>query len=75
MRKILGAVVLGASLILTTAAAFAESNSAMDRELSRNLVDQPAVIKLDDAVFPGAPGQYIGPNERRLDNIDPHADL
>lgn len=74
MRKILGAVVLGASLILSAAAAFAESNSALDRQPSRNLVEQPVVIQLDDAVVSGAPGQYIGPwYERRLDNIDPHA--
>ena len=70
MTRILAAVVLGASLILTTAAAFAESNSALDREPSRLLIEQPAVIALDVAVS-GDADQYHGPwYERRLDNID-----
>ena len=70
MARIIAAVVLGASLILTTAAAFAESNSALDREPSRLLIEQPAVIALDVAVS-GDADQYHGPwYERRLDNID-----
>ena len=74
MTRILAAVVLGASMILTTAVAFAESNSALDREPSRNLVEQPAAIQLDDAVVSGAPGQYVGPfRDLRLDNVDSHA--
>ena len=73
MTRILAAVVLGASMILTTAAAFAESNSAMDRELPRNLIEQPVAIQLDTAVVSGAPGQYTGPLfELRLENIDSH---
>jgi hypothetical protein len=71
MTRILAAVALGATLILTTAAAFAESNSALDREPSRLLIEQPAVVALDVAVVSGDPGQYHGPwYERRLDNID-----
>lgn len=70
MARILAAVVLGASLILSSAAAFAESNSALDREPSRLLIEQPAVIALDVAVS-GDADQYHGPwYERRLDNID-----
>ena len=70
MTRILAAVVLGATLILTTAAAFAESNSAVDREPSRLLIEQPAVVALDVAVS-GDADQYHGPwYERRLDNID-----
>jgi ribosomal protein L19E len=75
MTRILAVVVLGASMILTTAAAFAESNSAMDREPVRQLIEQPATEALDVAVVSGAPGQTKGPfYEQRLDNID-HASL
>jgi hypothetical protein len=74
MTRILAAVVLGASMILTTAAAFAESNSAMDREPVRNLIEQPAPVALDVAVVSGDPGSNYGPfHEQRLDNLDPHA--
>ena len=73
MARILAAVVLGASLILSSAAAFAESNSAKDREPSLLLIEQPAVVALDVAVVSGDPGQYNGPfHEQRLDNIDQH---
>lgn len=76
MARILAAVVLGASLVLSSAAAFAESNSALDREPSRLLIEQPAVVALDVAVVSGEPGQYHGPwYERRLDNIDANGGL
>jgi len=70
MTRILAAVVLGASMILTTAAAFAESNSAMDRE-PITLIEQPAAVALDVVVVSGDPGSYNGPfHQLRLDNID-----
>ena len=68
MTRILAAVILGASMILTTAAAFAESNSAMDREPTRILIEEPALVAQDVAVS-GDAGQYHGPwYEQRLDN-------
>ncbi len=71
MTRILAAVVLGASMILTTAAAFAESNSAMDREPVRTQIEQPAAVALDVAVVSGDPGPYYGPwHQFRLDNQD-----
>ena len=74
MIRFLAALILGATMILTTAAAFAESNSALNRQPSRNLVEQPMAITLDVAVVSGGPGQYGGPwYEQRLDNRDPHA--
>jgi hypothetical protein len=76
MTRILAAVVLGTSLLLTSAAAFAESNSAMDREPVRQLIEQPATVALDAGVVSGAPDEYRGPQyQQRLDNIDSHADF
>lgn len=69
MKQNLVAVVLGAIMILTTAAAFAES--ARDRESPGQLIEQPATEALDVAVVSGAPAQYNGPfYELRLDNRD-----
>ena len=74
MTRILAALILGATMILTTAAAFAESNSAMNRQPSRNVIEQPVTIALDIGGVSGAPGHYNGPwYERRLDNRDSHA--
>lgn len=74
MTRILAAVVLGAILLLNSAAAFAES--ARDREPIRLLSEQPAVVALDAGVVSGAPGQYNGPlYQLRLDNIDSHANF
>ncbi len=74
MTRILAAVVLGTSLLLTSAAAFAES--ARDREPVRQLIEQPAVVALDAGVVSGAPGQYNGPlYQWRLDNMDSHANF
>ena len=76
MTRILAAVVLGTSLLLTSAAAFAESNSAMDREPIRQLIEQPATVAPDAGVVSGAPDEYRGPlHQLRLDNIDSHADF
>lgn len=56
-------------MILTTVAVFAES--AMDRELPRQLIEQPPAVAFDVAVVSGAPVQYRGPwYELRLNNID-----
>lgn len=73
MTRILTLLVLGATMILTTAVAFAESNSAIDRQASRTRIEQPVAIKLDTALVSGAPSQSVGPwREQRLDNLDPH---
>lgn len=74
MTRILAALVLGATMSLAAIAAFAENNSAMDRQPPRNVYEQPVAVALDVGVVSGAPGQYGGPfYERRLDNRDPHA--
>lgn len=76
MARILAAVVLGASLLLNSAAAFAESNSARDREPIPQLIEQPAVVAMDAGVVSGAPGEYKGPlYQLRLDNIDSHGNF
>lgn len=73
MTRILASLVLGATMILTTAAAYAESNSAIDRQVSRNRIEQPITIKPEAALVSGAPSQYVGPwREQRLDNLDSH---
>ena len=74
MTRILAAMILGATMILTTAAAFAESNSAMNRQPSRNLIEHPVAITQDVTVVSGGPVQSGGPwFERRLENRDPRA--
>ncbi len=73
MTRILAALILWATMTLATATAFAENNSAMNRQPSRNEIEQPVAIALDVGVVSGAPGQYNGPwYERRLDNRDSH---
>lgn len=74
MTRILGALVLGATMALTAVGAFADNNSAMNRQPQRNVIEQPPAITLDVGVVSGAPGQYTGPwYERRLDNRDSRA--
>ncbi len=73
MTRVFTSLVLGATMILTTAIAFAENNSAADRQPSRTRIEQPVAIKLDTALVSGAPSQSVGLwRERRLDNLDPH---
>ena len=74
MTRILAALSLGATMTLAAAAAFAENNSAMNRQPPRSIIEQPIAMALDVGVVSGAPGQYNGPwYERRLDNRDPRA--
>ncbi|HEX2715790.1 MAG TPA: hypothetical protein VHM88_26705 [Candidatus Acidoferrales bacterium] len=74
MKRILAVLILAAPMTLATAAAFAENNSAMDRQPPRNVTEQPVAITPNIGVVSGAPGQYNGPwYEWRLDNRDSHA--
>ncbi|HEX4834928.1 MAG TPA: hypothetical protein VFW01_01195 [bacterium] len=73
MTRVFTSLVLGATMILTTAAAFAENNSAVDLQPSRTRIEQPVAIKLGTALVSGAPSQSVGLwREQRLDNLDPH---
>ncbi len=75
MTRVFTSLVLGVTMILTTAAAFAESNSAIEGQTIRTLtrIAQPGAIKLDTALVAGAPSQSVGLwREQRLDNLDPH---
>jgi hypothetical protein len=74
MTRILAVLILGATVTLAAAAAFAENNSAANGQPPRNAIEQPGIITLDIGVVSGAPGSYTGPlHEWRLDNRDPRA--
>ena len=73
MTRVYTSLVLGATMILTTAAAFAENNSAVDLQPSRTRIEQPVAIKLGTALVSGAPTQSFGPwHEQHLENLDQH---